>query len=147
MRSHIRPPSVSFKDTSVVPCVGPSSVQIGPKNLFVGSSLTIVPNNMVEPTSLPSAPIFEESIVNIPEQSSKGKDTTSYVPYSILVWLVNLICVSNKVFLYMEVIYNNIIYIFVFRYPIMLYRIVNWRNGHGGNARSQDDLLFTPDFF
>ena len=28
MRSHTHPPSVSFKDASVVPCVGPSSVSM-----------------------------------------------------------------------------------------------------------------------
>ena len=79
--SHHQPPHLAIGT-----CVGPSSVQIGPTNLSVGSSFThmfqseqpqgcstVIANNMVE------------SIMIQPERSSTAKEMTTYVPVSPLV--------------------------------------------------------------
>ena len=61
--------------------VGPSSIQIGPKNLSVGSLLTHMfqsEHPLGNATAI--ANNMAESIMIQPVRSSTGKETTSYVP-------------------------------------------------------------------
>ena len=75
--SHHQPPQLAIGT-----CVGPSSVQIEPKKLSVGSSST---HMFQSEHPMGNANNLAESIVIQPVRSSTGKETASYVPEPSLV--------------------------------------------------------------